>query len=432
MPEHISLGELQLLIKQGVENAHRLPYWVACEVSEAKVNYSGHCYLELVEKGGDNHIPKAKVNAVIWRSTFKMLSHYFSSVTGSDIAAGLKLLVKVSVIYHELYGLSLQITDIDPSYTLGDMERQRQETIARLQQDGVFDMNRELDMPVVVQRIAVVSSANAAGYQDFMNELGVSPYRFQTVLFDAFMQGAAAEDSIIAALGQVADNYDDFDAVVIIRGGGSQSDLGAFNSYRLCCHVTQFPLPVISGIGHDKDMSVVDMVSAVSLKTPTAVAVYLKDIAVQFDVELDRMLSGITGIGANLILERREQVRRAATDMKLSIVGRLGVEAAALNTYTVNIGRGARAFIAAENVGLNNSVSGFRRGVRSAVSACAKELDLLGELVANHDPARILERGFSIVRRAGKAVDPLSIVAGDEIEIATSRNIIEANVKNIR
>lgn len=186
---HISLSELQALIKRGIDNAHPLPYWVTAEISELKVNYSGHCYIELVEKGGANHVPKAKASAVIWRSGYPMIASYFQGATGQVLAAGLKVLVKVVVSYHELYGLSLQITDIDPTYTLGDMERQRQETIRRLRQDGVFDMNRELPLPAAIQRIAVISSRNAAGYQDFMKEISSSPYGFEITLFDAFMQG---------------------------------------------------------------------------------------------------------------------------------------------------------------------------------------------------------------------------------------------------
>lgn len=189
MPQHITLSELQSLIKRGIDDAHPLPYWVTAEISELKVNYSGHCYLELVEKGGANHVPKAKISAVIWRSTYGMIASYFGAATGGQtLCAGLKVLVKALVSYHELYGLSLQITDIDPSYTLGDMERQRRQTIEQLQRDGVFDMNRELPMPAVVQRLAVVSSRNAAGYQDFMKELSSGPYRFEVTLFDAFMR----------------------------------------------------------------------------------------------------------------------------------------------------------------------------------------------------------------------------------------------------
>ena len=198
--QHITLRELQRRVKSALEGQFALPLWVSAEISEIKVNYSGHCYLELVEKGGDNGVPTAQARAVVWRSNYPRIAGYFEAETGQRLAAGIRILAKVLVTYHELYGFSLQITDIDPSYTLGDMERQRQQPIAQLQQDGVWDMNREAPMPAIVQRIAVVSSANAAGYQDFCKELEKSPYRFTLTLFDAFMQGAAAEESIVEAL----------------------------------------------------------------------------------------------------------------------------------------------------------------------------------------------------------------------------------------
>ncbi len=253
--KHISLGELQALIKQGVAAAHPFPYWVVAEIGELKVNYAGHCYLELVEKGGENAVPRARAQAVIWKNHYAMIASYFRQATGGELEAGMKVLVKAAVNFHELYGLSLNISDIEPSYTLGDLEAQRRETIARLQKEGIWDMNRELDLPAVLQRLAVISSAQAAGYQDFMNELGGNPagYAYRVTLFAAVMQGAQTEESVIAALDAVAERMDDFDAVVVIRGGGSQSDLAAFNGYRLTAHLAQFPLPVLTGIGHDKD-----------------------------------------------------------------------------------------------------------------------------------------------------------------------------------
>ena len=211
---HITLSQLQRLVKETLHERFALPVWVSAEISEVKVNYSGHCYLELVEKGGDNGVPLAQSRAVIWRTAYSRIAGYFEAETGQRLAAGIKILAKVAVNYHELYGFSLQITDIDPAYTLGDMQRQRQQTIDCLRKEGVWDMNREVGMPAVVQRIAIVSSANAAGYQDFCKEIGKSPYRFRLTLFDAFMQGAAAEESIVAALCAVADRMEEFDAVV--------------------------------------------------------------------------------------------------------------------------------------------------------------------------------------------------------------------------
>ena len=287
MPEesYISLSELQRRIKGAVEMSLPVPLWVAAEIAEIKVNHSGHCYLELVEKaepaaacrGDAGAVPKAQARAVIWRSQYAMLSSYFEAETGCRLEAGMRVLAKVLVSYHGLYGLTLQVTDLDASYTLGEVERQRQLTIRRLQADGVWDMNREMPLPLLVQRIAVVSSSAAAGYRDFRNELRGGGYAFTVTLFDAVVQGAAAEESLVAALCAVAERADEFDAVVLIRGGGSASDLSCFNSYRLCSHVAQFPLPVITGIGHDKDTSVADMVAHTALKTPTAVATWLTE-----------------------------------------------------------------------------------------------------------------------------------------------------------
>lgn len=270
--DHITLTELQLRIKAGVEGAVALPVWVAAELAEVRVNRaSGHCYMELVEKGGQNGVPRARVNAVAWRSAWGVIRSYFISETGREPAAGMNVLLKVVTSYHELYGLSLVVSDIDPLYTLGDMERQRQQVIARLQEEGVWEMNRTLPRPFAPQRIAVISSAGAAGYQDFMRELSESGFRFEVSLFEAVMQGHGASDSIIDALERITD----FDVVVIIRGGGAQSDLAAFDSYRLAAHIAQFPVPVVTGIGHDRDQSIVDMVAWLPLKTPTAAAGWL-------------------------------------------------------------------------------------------------------------------------------------------------------------
>ena len=243
--QYITLSELQRRVRQVLEERFALPLWVSAEIAEVKVNYSGHCYLELVEKGEGDGVPKAQARAVIWRSQYARIAAYFEAETGQRLAAGMRILAKATVNYHELYGFSLQLLDVDPAYTLGDMERQRQQTIARLQAEGVWEMNRQQAMPAVVQRIAVVSSSRAAGYQDFCNELAKSPYRFCLTLFDAVVQGAAAEDSIVDALSRIAAAGEAFDAVVMIRGGGSSSDLNCFNAYRLCNHGYYCDLPYV-------------------------------------------------------------------------------------------------------------------------------------------------------------------------------------------
>ena len=406
---HISLSELQALIKRGIDNAHPLPYWVTAEISELKVNYSGHCYIELVEKGGANHVPKAKASAVIWRSGYPMIASYFQGATGQVLAAGLKVLVKVVVSYHELYGLSLQITDIDPTYTLGDMERQRQETIRRLRQDGVFDMNRELPLPAAIQRIAVISSRNAAGYQDFMKEISSSPYGFEITLFDAFMQGAEAEESIVRALGEAADRADGFDALVLIRGGGSQSDLGCFNSYRLCCYLAQFPLPVVTGIGHDKDTSVADMVAHTALKTPTAVAGWLVERMAETDGWLDCAALQLNDMTKAAMHASEVRLERLSGEVRRLSGELLTRQTLRLEHFTGLLPDAARDFLARQGVRLGNAA----------------------ELIAGRSPERILRLGFAVLRAGGRAVTSAGSVAeGEQVEIEVSDGKIDATVNS--
>ena len=408
---HITLRELQRRVKSVLEGSFALPLWVSAEISDIKVNYSGHCYLELVEKaekGGDNGVPTAQARAVIWKSHFPRIAAYFEAETGQRLAPGLKILAKVLVSYHELYGFSLQITDVDPSFTLGDLERQRQQTIAQLQQDGVWEMNRGVPMPTVVQRVAVVSSAQAAGYQDFCKELAKSLYRFEVELFDAFMQGEAAEGSIIDALCRVADRLEEFDAVVIIRGGGSRSDLNCFNAYRICSYVAQFPLPVITGIGHDKDTSVADMVAHTALKTPTAVAGWLVE-------RMDRICGWLDAAALQLHdgvlrLSRTQQVRleELAGDVRhlsLGLLRQRGLE-------------------------LGSREEVFRQAVGSFLRQQRQQLAATGELVESRSPRHILRMGFAVVRSGGRAVTSVrQVTAGERLTVEVADGRFSAEVK---
>lgn len=407
--QHITLRELQRRVKSALEGQFALPLWVSAEISEIKVNYSGHCYLELVEKGGDNGVPTAQARAVVWRSNYPRIAGYFEAETGQRLAAGIKILAKALVTYHELYGFSLQITDIDPSYTLGDMERQRQMTIAQLQKEGVWDMNREAPMPVVVQRVAVVSSANAAGYQDFRKELAKSPYRFEVTLFDAFMQGAAAEESIVTALCAVAERMDEFDAVVLIRGGGSASDLNCFNAYRLCAHVAQFPLPILTGIGHDKDTSVADMVAHTALKTPTAVAGWLVERMTQTEGWLDY---------AALQLHDATKAAMHASEVRLErLTGDLRQMSGDLLT---------RQRLRAEHLSAL-----LPEAVRNLLARQATRLDNAAELIAGRSPERILRLGFAVVRTGGKAVvSARGVRKGDALEIEVADGTIHGTAQS--
>lgn len=381
---HITLVELQRRIKMTLSEQFALPVWVSAEVADLKVNYSGHCYLELIEKDhkSENGVPTAQVRAVIWRSSYSRIAAYFEAETGQRLAPGIRILAQVLISYHELYGLSLQITDIDSAYTLGEMELQRQQTIARLQEEGVWEMNREVPMPLLVQRLAVVSSAQAAGYQDFCKELGRSGYRFDLTLFDAVMQGTAAEESILMALGRVAERQEEFDAVVIVRGGGSTTDLNCFNAYRLSSHVAQFPLPILTGIGHDKDQSVVDMVAHLPLKTPTAVAGWL----------IERMSSiegWLEGAAQQLhdITTTRMREAELRLEQQLGDVRRLTME------RTVQ-----------EKLRLEAAERLLPERIETLLRFEQQRLERAAEVVESRSPQQILKLGFAILRGEERAI----------------------------
>ena len=388
MRESFTLYELQRIIGAAVEQFLPHPVWVSAEIAELKTNRSGHCYLELIERDEQSQSgsgAKAQVRAVIWKNLFPRLATKFEQATGQPLTSSLKVLVEVSVSHHPVYGLSLQITDIDPTYTIGEAERQRQITISQLKADGVWDMNREVAIPRVVQRVAVISSATAAGYRDFMQEITSSPYDIHTTLFEATMQGEGCEQSVMAAMMAVAERSDEFDAVAIIRGGGSTSDLECFNSYLISLCVAQFPLPVLTGIGHDKDVSVVDMVAAVPLKTPTAVAAWICATAERFDGELEY---------AALML--RDSCRKASHNAELRME-RLSEQ--------------------------------LRRVVETTLIRQAERLDGFSMLIDNFAPARLLELGFAVARGQSGAIRSINEVdTGEDITIEVADGEIRATI----
>jgi exodeoxyribonuclease VII large subunit len=310
MNEKLSLTELQLIIRDSLYMALPDMYWVIAEISEIKENNAGHCYLELIEKHPDEENVRARAKAIIWSKRYRFLKSFFENITGETLREGLNILVKIKVEYHEIYGLSLVITDIDPAFTIGEMALKRQLVIKRLEQDGVFSMNKEIQIPIVPQRIAVISSKNAAGYSDFINQLTGNSfgYVFYTALIESAMQGIETESGIIGALDRIAIIAELFDVVVIIRGGGSQTDLSWFDSYNIAYHITQFPLPVITGIGHEKDMSVADLVANTSLKTPTAVADFLIDCVYKAESHIIELSSDIKNISSATIEKNRNRI----------------------------------------------------------------------------------------------------------------------------
>lgn len=406
-PRHITLRELQRAVKRTLEERFELPVWVSAEIAEIKVNYSGHCYLELVEKGGANGVPTAQARAMIWSTNYPRIAAHFEQETGQHLAAGLRILAKALVAYHEIYGLSLQISDIDPTYTLGEVEQQRQQTIARLQEEGVWEMNRQLEPPRGIQRIAVVSSAHAAGYRDFCKELEKSPYRFRLTLFDAFVQGAEAENSIVEALGRIAACAEEFDAAVLIRGGGSASDLNCFNAYRLCAHVAQFPLPVLTGIGHDKDTSVADMVAYAAHKTPTAVAGWLVERLAEIEGALDCMAVRLREATCNRTHAANLQLERLTAELRRACGERLTRERLRLDALAGRPAEAAREWLVRQRL----------------------RLDKAAEIAAAHAPERLLKLGFALLHGSGGAITSAAQARpGDRVEIHLADGTLDATI----
>ena len=362
-----------------------MPVWVCAEVADIKINASGHCYIELIEKNEKTGVTEAQARATIWRSQVMNTVGRFEQESGQRLTKGMKILFKATVSHHAVYGMSLQIQQIDTLHTIGDMERRKQLCIEQLQREGVWDLNRTQQMPLVVQRVAVISSATAAGYQDFMNELKRSAYRIKTELFEATMQGESCDESIVAALYAIADRAEEFDAVAIIRGGGSTSDLECYNSYHLAFAVTQMPLPILTGIGHDKDTSVTDMVAHLRLKTPTAVAQWIDQRAADFDGALEYCA------------------------ISLRDICRQTTHAAALR--------------------LEQMATEVRHLAERMLQGEAQRLDGLQTLVDNFAPERIFRLGYAIARKEGKALASVeSVEVNDTIDISLADGVLNAKV----
>jgi len=411
--ESYSLLELNQFIRQRLKDVMPGLYWVVAEINELHVNSTGHCFMELIEKAPQSGQITAKVRANIWAYHFRMLSPYFETMTGQRLSAGLKVMLQASVEFHELYGMSLQVSDINPAFTVGDLVMQRQAVIQQLMDDGVFDMNHELELPLVPQRIAVISSQTAAGYGDFVDQLYHNPrgYAFHHTLFQAVMQGNEAEDSIIRALEQVFEREDEFDVAVLIRGGGSQSDLNCFNSYQLASCIAQFPLPVITGIGHDRDETVADLVACVPLKTPTAVAEFLIHQAAYLD---------------NLLQERSRQLSDAVTFAIRNPADRLQRLSQRLQTITNSCIRLQDRKIHILQVHLTNAVQSLLLQKKNQIARLEGNLQLL-------NPVNLLRRGYSITLANRKVVrNTKTLEKGQVIETVLYDGRVESVVGELK
>ncbi|MBR5133923.1 MAG: exodeoxyribonuclease VII large subunit [Alistipes sp.] len=407
--ESLTLLDLQRMVRATLESRFEEPMWLRAEISELKVNRSGHCYLNLVEKGVGSGAPCAEARAVIWRSAYAAISSKFESATGAPLTSGIAVLVRVLVTYHEVYGFSLQIVDLDAGYTLGEVERRRRETIELLKSDGVWDMNRELDKARPTLRIAIISSATAAGFQDFREEIARSYYRFNLTLFESLMQGDAAEQSIVDALTAIAEREDEFDAVAIIRGGGSTSDLALFDSYIIATYVAQFPLPIFTGIGHDKDVSVVDMVAHTSCKTPTAVATTLVEMADQEMATLEDY----------------------ALRLRDNVVARINQERLRLERQGNDLIRSSILLVSGLQHRLDTTEESIANNTRRIIERERQRLDTTSEIIDSHNPESILRRGFAIVRDGeGRAIKIGNIAIGESVNIELIDGGITAEVRD--
>jgi len=475
--QQLSLFELQRQVKGSLDDTFSMPVWVKAEISEMTVNRSGHCYLDLVETeaGTDNVI--ARCRATIWSYTFRMLKPYFETTTGQTFSEGLKVLLQAKVEYHEVFGFSLNIRDIDPVYTLGDLARQRREIIRRLQEDGVFEMNKDLELPLVPQRIAVISSPTAAGLQDFLDQLHNNPHQFvfYTKLFPAVMQGNDAPKSIINALDLIYEYEDYFDAIVIIRGGGAQLDLACFDQYELAFTVAQFPLPVITGIGHDKDDTVIDMVAHTRMKTPTAVAEFLIAGALQFSQELNELEKHFMELITDQLDDHKNRLNDAADQLNLLVNQMIVSQQNRLNIAGIQLANRTESFLKVQQSELKqliteakNQTSRFvtrqnhlldRSGnklnfifreqvlknknllnqfqhlikIRSleTIRAEKKNLNLIQEKLRLVDPQNIIKRGYSLAMLNGKIVKSVhQVKEGDLLETRLSDGTVESTVKH--
>ena len=408
--EALSLYELNNLVRRRLEEALPDEYWVQAELSDVRSNATGHCYLELIEKDARGNNLIAKARAMIWSQTYRLLRPYFEQETGQAFVSGIKVMVKVAVSFHELYGYSLVITDIDPSYTLGDMARRRREILARLEAEGVLTLNKELPMPLLPQRVAVISSATAAGYGDFCNQLAANPhgYVFYPRLFPAMMQGERVEGSIIAALDRIYRHVDNWDVVVIIRGGGATSDLSNFDSYLLAANCAQFPLPIITGIGHERDDTVIDAVAHTRVKTPTAAAEYL----------IARMH------------ESGQTVDDCAARIRHNTLLRLEREERLIGGLSHRIDSATRSRLLKEKYRTEQWTQRIPWLVRTLREKENHRLQLLEQRIRALSPDRLLARGYSITLKDGHAVtDATQLASGDRLTTRLAKGEIRSVVE---
>jgi exodeoxyribonuclease VII large subunit len=406
----LTLVELNGLVRDAIENALPKEYWVEAELSECR-EHGGHCYMELIEKDEHSATPVARASAKCWRQTWVMVKPYFERTTGQQLRAGMKVLLRVYAQFHEAYGFSWIVSDIDPTYTLGDMARKRQEIIRQLKEEGVFDLQRELRIPTFAKRIAVISAEHAAGYGDFCRQLEDNDYgfKFDVTLFHAIMQGEQVEASVVDALNEIYQRISDFDVVCILRGGGATADLSGFDTLALAENVAQFPLPIITGIGHERDESILDMISNTRVKTPTAAAALLTDNLLR-------------------VLERLDD---ASQRLSYAVNQRINSQKTRMATLTTLIPTLALRIVSDQRHRIETTENRLPIAIERRLTNQKHLLESLSLKLQGFDPQLLLSRGYSITLKDGRAVrDPQQLKPGDEIETRVEKGTIRSVVKN--
>ena len=405
----LTLVELNGLVRDAIENALPKEYWVEAELSECR-EHGGHCYMELIEKDERSATPVARASAKCWRQTWLMVKPYFERTTGQQLRAGMKVLLRVYAQFHEAYGFSWIVSDIDPTYTLGDMARKRQEIIRQLKEEGVFDLQRELRIPTFAKRIAVISAEHAAGYGDFCRQLEDNDYsfKFDVTLFPAIMQGEQVEASVVDALNEIYQRISDFDVVCILRGGGAAADLSGFDTLALAENVAQFPLPIITGLGHERDESILDMISNTRVKTPTAAAALLTDNLLR-------------------VLERLDD---AGQRLSYAVNQRINSQKARMATLTTLIPTLTLRMVSDQRHRIETTKSRLPIAIERRLTNQKHLLESLSLKLQGFDPQLLLSRGYSITLKDGRAVrDPQQLKPGDEIETRVEKGTIVSTVK---
>lgn len=452
--EYISLLTLNRHIKQLLSGGFPEAIWITAEITELQNHSSGHCYLQLAEKREDDESILASARATIWASTYRMIKSYFESTTGRALSKGMKILVKVEIVFHEVYGYSLNIKDIDPTFTLGDIERRRREIIDRLICEGIIDKNRELEFPLLPKRVAIISSSTAAGYEDFVHQLEQNKdhYSFILTLFPTIMQGDKTAESVLHSLELIERQKNDFDVIVIIRGGGAQQDLAAFDNYDIAAAIATFPLPVIAGIGHERDETIVDRVAYLRVKTPTAAATFLIDAFSEQEQYIDHCIQWLNDFSIDFFKENRllqtdysNHCHQVVSKVLMTVTTRLSLLSQDISHLSIKLlnNQNNKLSLFGETLDLkiekgvmlqtaimDRNLERLKYSLQEYFTRQYRLLDVVETTRRLSDPEHILKKGYSVTRINGNALKDVSaITVGDIIETQLFHGQLKSIIK---